>query len=535
MHFTHTSEYTASVNIEPCKPQQLVVNILQSWCAKTAGVQNLGFCWTKERGSGQPRLQYTLQNGSTNSTLQGKMESRPRRKKLRRSPRLAVRKRRRGTNLLNLPLPVLAQIAALVSGGTPCPVAKFAFQVTCQEHHWTNLRALKATCTLLRDAADLAVAGLDDFMIAGKGTVPRPWEITFEIATALPCLVQLVKTLGQGTDELIRYSSGLRHVTLGEVTHALVDQADLCYALAASSSKTLQVLHLCAIDTDATNALLESLKGNLRELHLERYRNQAVLLSEKASSSLVRFAITNCNGIDDLLVTVLQRAKGLISLTLALCDFSSPNKLNCISDAPNLEELEFQGFEEVEHQCHIAKAVATGHLTKLKKLEYTVYEDSDMALIIPMLSAVSEELRHLKISLWNGLQSEEMRAFVGVPFREDCEMSLLVFGRHWDLTASSSIRPLLAFKRLVNLELDISSCKLLHLHELIQIDALKELTLVNCRFDYTSLSRLCNSSASINKLELRDCYHSNTEVIVSTTGSHELDLEDVRSGNVAGV
>ena len=92
--------------------------------------------------------------------------------------------------LLDLPIPLLARIAALVSKGNRCVYGVFPFQVIASCSELKALMPLQKCCRKLHEASQLALGGLNLAPMQWSHSI-RGLESVARLALSLPCLAEL--------------------------------------------------------------------------------------------------------------------------------------------------------------------------------------------------------------------------------------------------------------------------------------------------------------------------------------------------------
>ena len=99
------------------------------------------------------------------------------------------------TELLDLPLPLLARIVALVSRGRKCFYPIFPFQIKAESGPLEELAPVRQTCRLLRKACFLAFGGVSSSIMtrddSSSSLRAKGIAISVSLTLSLPCLTEL--------------------------------------------------------------------------------------------------------------------------------------------------------------------------------------------------------------------------------------------------------------------------------------------------------------------------------------------------------
>lgn len=262
---------------------------------------------------------------------------------------------------------LLSIIAALVSLPSCETEANFPAQATCDRSQWRALSGLRSSCRALRDAMRLAVSGLRSVTIApqerNRALDGEEKRMPFETAIALPRIVKLIDAHGPGL-------SALMPSLLKELTHISFHSRDIyggedepcsdaCGAIALNRSNNLESVNINRVSNAAASALLSSLAGAMKELHLSNCARKGALALSREAALTIETAALNASNADGLLLRLLE-SPSLVSLTLCSCDFAHPRALRQLPGAVNLRHISCSNADCSRVDYALEKTLAAG-------------------------------------------------------------------------------------------------------------------------------------------------------------------------------
>ena len=432
--------------------------------------------------------------------------------------------------LTDLPLLILARIAALTSEGTPSDVANFAFQVICAPENLRLLQPLRECCRYLREAAHLAVGGIytnyndgdginfrtpDNEALPARGITMRP-----DCLRSLPCLREFeiwADILPHNIAQVIKKVPNLKRIKLsGETEEESWKLGPFC------SCHTVEELNFCSFHS--ADPLLAFPLPQLRSLELMMMPNVPWVPAQ--ASSALRRVVWHGDLVDyDLgkLLRSLLDAPKVHCLILEECSLEGMLELKAGDRFQALQTLGFYlsydiTYDEGEVQLsdyshYLAPALRRGCFPALRNLEVSIRSPGlhrnapRLKELEPVFRACAANLEKLEVWTQNFMFTEDDVAMLrGLEWSQhlDVRVSMqdkrIAGSRYGEVYTMSNIAKL-PFLTTLSLRF-VSIC---NIEELFTQPRLKRVSFDTCRFEASEAEELVEKWTSPDTLVFESC------------------------------
>lgn len=454
------------------------------------------------------------------------------------------------TTVVDIPVLILAKIAALVSEGPECPSAVFPFQIICDVSAWRKLNGMRESCRALRDAARLAIGALKSMTIANEDRQSAALvnELPVSSALSIPCLVHVYDVAGSGFPKLTGGLSGVKYLTLEEVCcdgSPLGNGISLKAALAASVSwRSLKVVRIFGFRAEeecgaSITAFLSSLGEGLLELHLGGFFRITPTLSEDAASTVKIVTLKCCKYLLGMF-TVLSSSRSLRQLQLLECNFDE-NARNCegldlFLAKSQIEELHIACTDDEYVYNSIESSIECGSLKRLHSLIWPIDYATNLVHLRNLITLLGSRTQKVKLTQWYEIDEEHRELVAAMRLPPGCELHMVVDKNGLCSHNPESGRNFLAFRNLTHLSLRRIACE--NFSALKKLPKLRSVYLRACKVDCEDIRALASESKSISSFKVVHCWGNDGDGAdgrMCNAYAYEdfvLDLTDVRNNNM---
>ena len=424
------------------------------------------------------------------------------------------------TKLLDLPLGLLAHIAALVSTGPLCKYAALPFQVLCQHDHWRNIKGVRESCKVLWDACKLANGGVEcrsiemheedekfgGLMSTGFSiTIAAPPERAFANLTKLKELA--LENIGM--DLIVRpveKLGGFERLEL--VPRLLVSSAEFLDITQFPSSKSLQNLKLEMLGAKPVRKQVQHLlsfqHNQLSFLQLDAVKAAPVIPNKvlRTLSNLLWRGYCSTEDITRSLFSQLKQAPLLESLCLSGCEMNHTGNPEVNTDLRKVKILQLESRSPVECSQDFVLAVYLKRFPALRELKLYVFNPRLWPLtdIRAMLAISSSMLTRLRLTIHIRITREDADLLSRVKFFKDFELEFSIM--QTCQRAPIWVRALLAVRKLTALEISQNVVK--HINTLARIPKLRSVKFCDCNLKRGEVEKLKRYPGNLKMMESKD-------------------------------